>query len=197
MSRFPVVAFLVAVLPLQALSGQWRVGADVAALRFAPVAQQTGAGGQRTTLTDATSAALRIERQVGRLRLGLGIAHATSGFAVGDRDLVVEARDVFHLWEFAPEVAVRIAGADAHPTVWLHAGPVLGVWLPERDETRARTGAQAGASLAFPLHRRLSGAVRVAGSVTPCVFDAAELPPGFERRATRRLDVALGVRYRL
>lgn len=197
MSRFPVVAVLVAALPLRALSGQWLVGADVAALRFAAVAEETSSGDQWTTLTASTAAALRVERQFTRVRLGLGIVHARSGLAFGDRDLVVEARDVFSLWEFAPEVAVRIAGAGPPPTVWLHAGPLLDVWMPEGDETRSRAGAHAGASLMFPLLRRVSGTIRVQGSLTPSVFDADEPPPGFERRATRRFEVAVGARYRL
>lgn len=195
MSRFPAVAVLVAALPVRALSGQWLVGADVAALRFAAVAEETSSGGQWTTLTASTAAALRVERQFARVRLGLGIMHARSGLAIGDRDLVVEARNVFRLWEFAPEVAARIAGAGSQPTVWLHAGPLLDVWLPEGDETRSRAGAHAGASLTFPLLRRVSGTVRVVGSVTPSVFDADELPVGFERRSTRRFEVALGARY--
>lgn len=197
MSRFPAVAVLMAALPLRALSGQWLVGADVAALRFAAVAEETSSEGQWTTLTASTAAALRVERQFAQVRLGLGIVHARAGLAIGDRNLVVEARDVFRLWEFAPEVAVRIAGVGSQPTVWLHAGPLLDVWLPEGDETRSRAGAHAGASLTFPLLRRVSGTVRVQGSLTPSVFDADEPPPGFERRSTRRFEVAVGGRYGL
>jgi hypothetical protein len=196
MSRCTTVWMLLVALPLGTLSGQWLVGVDVAAWRFAAVASDTAPGGPWTTLTGSTAATFRVERQATKLRLGLGLVWARSGFATGDADFAVEARDVFRLWEVAPEVALRVAGAGPGATAWVHAGPILDVWLPEGADTRTRVGGQAGASLAFPLAGRVAGTIRLQGSVTPSVFTEAELPPGFEPRATRRLEVAVGFRYR-
>ncbi len=197
MTRRIALCIAVVVLPVQGLSSQWLVGADVVALRHSPVAEDTASGGSWTTLTVAGAAALRVERNVGRTRIGLGVLYARSGFAAEDRELAIEAKDVFRLWEFAPELGVRIAGVEPGTTAWVVAGPVIGIWVPVGDEVRVRTGLQAGAALGFPLVGRIAGAIRVLGSLTPSPFEEAELTADTARRAPRRLAISVGFRYRL
>jgi hypothetical protein len=73
---------------------------------------------------------------------------------------------------------------------------VVDLWKVEGD-TRTRVGGRAAAAVEWPIARALTGSLRVSGVLTGSVFDATEVPDGVERVATRRVAVAIGLRYRL
>ncbi len=84
------------------------------------------------------------------------------------------------------------AGVD----VRLEAGPAVQLWTVD-GASRTRVAAQTAAALEWPLAESLTGSLRVSGVLSGSIFNADEPPPEVERRATRRLGVAIGVRYRL
>jgi MoxR-like ATPase len=100
------------------------------------------------------------------------------------------------LWEIAPQLSLRLARFGVGVDVRLEAGPAVQLW-DVAGVGRTRVAARAAAALEWPLAQALSGSLRVSGLVSGSVFDAGETPPDVERRATRRLGVAVGARYRL
>ena len=64
-------------------------------------------------------------------------------------------------------------------------------------ERRNRVGGRAAAALEWPLARTLTGSLRVSGTLSGSAFDETDTPGGVERRATRRVGVAVGLRYEL
>jgi hypothetical protein len=189
------VALLALVLP--AAAAQWYIGATTGSQDFGAVADDTASGSRWVTLSASTALALRIERRLGRVSVAMDVAHSRAGFAVEDGEFALVAKDVFRLWEFAPELGVRAAGADTATSLWLRAGPILDVWLPDGADTRVRGGAFASASLLFPLLGRVTGELGLRGSVTPSPFNETELPPEFAGSAATRVTVLVGARYRL
>ena len=75
-------------------------------------------------------------------------------------------------------------------------GPSLHLWK-SGDESRSRAGAVAAATYEWPVSNRVAGAIRFEGTVSKSWFDPGDLPPEYERRATWRYGVGLGLRYRL
>ncbi|PYO80385.1 MAG: hypothetical protein DMD67_00555 [Gemmatimonadetes bacterium] len=70
------------------------------------------------------------------------------------------------------------------------------LWKVDGDR-RSRVGGRAAAAVEWPIARALTGSLRVSGVLTGSVFDPAEVPAGVERLATRRVAVAIGLRYGL
>src|SRR6266480_4616563 len=113
-------------------------------------------------------------------------------------------------WGIAAEIGVaRFRGSSRdtsgttvgpyRPTtveVRLEAGPAVQLWTVD-GASRTRVAAQTAAALEWPLAGSLTGSLRVSGVLSGSIFNADEPPPEVERRATRRLGVAIGARYRL
>src|SRR5205823_2387321 len=106
-------------------------------------------------------------------------------------------------WGIAAEIGVarfrgssRLARFGAGVDVRLEAGPAVQLWTVD-GASRTRVAAQTAAALEWPLAGSLTGSLRVSGVLSGSIFNADEPPPEVERRATRRLGVAIGVRYRL
>ena len=197
MPRFATLAVVLLALGAPAATAQWLVGVTAGSQRFGSVAADTASGSRWAGITSSTVLGGRIERRFTRVAVAIDIAYGRAGFAVEDAEFALVAKDVFRLWEIAPEIGVRVAGADTATSVWLRAGPVLDIWMADGADTRVRAGVAAGASLVFPLGPRVSGEFGVRGGVTPSPFDEVELAPGFEPRPAWRGTVIVGARYRL
>jgi hypothetical protein len=78
----------------------------------------------------------------------------------------------------------------------MEVGPALHLWDFD-GEYRKRIGATAALLYEWPVVRKLTGAIRLEGMLSPSWFDAADVPPEFERHATWRYGVGLGLRYRI
>src|SRR5205085_11686764 len=98
--------------------------------------------------------------------------------------------------EIARQRSFRLARFGAGVDVGLEGGPAVERWDVD-GARRTRVAARTAAALEWPLARAFTGSLRVSGILSGSVFDAGETPAGVERRATRRVGVAVGLRCRL
>ena len=176
-------------------TAQWTVSADLGVARFGGSSRDSS--GARVGPYRPTTFELRVERGLGGpARVAIAVLYAKPGIAGEQEGLAIVQYDVASLWEIAPQASFRVARFGAGVEARLEAGPAFELW-DLNGESRNRVGGRAAAVVEWPLGRALSGAVRVSGVLSPSVFDAADAPSGVERRATRRLGVALGLRYQL
>lgn len=187
--------------PPAMLSAQAEGGITVEAgwAGFAGTTRDSSTPGSGTSARPSRAArfGVRVAREFGRLGVALGFGYASTGLTEEGPDAAVVVHDLLTLYEIAPQVSLRVAHLSSGTTLRVHAGPVYDVWAVKDDNTRSRWGAGAAASVAFPLAGRWAGALRADAVVTPCVFDEGEPPAQFERRATWRTGVSVGLQYRL
>jgi hypothetical protein len=175
-------------------AAQWGVSAEIGAAWF------TGTSRDSTGATVGpyrpTTFAVRLDRGAGPVRLALGVLYAEPGLAGEQGNLTFVQHGVVSLVELSPEVALRLARFGAGVEARVEAGPVFDLWDLD-GEGRNRVGARGGVALEWPLARALTGSLRVAGAWTGSMTDAGDVPAGVERASTRRVGVAIGLRYRL
>jgi hypothetical protein len=187
------VAVGLAVAP-RPVSGQWGIAAEIGVARFGGSSRDTSGitvGPYRPTTFE-----LRVDRGLGSARVALALLYAKPGIAGEQPGLAVVQYDLASLWEVAPQVSFRLARFGTGVAVRLEAGPALQLWTVDGD-SRTRVAAQTAAALEWPLAGSLTGSLRVSAVLSGSIFNPDEPPPEVERHATRRLGVALGVRYRL
>jgi hypothetical protein len=93
-------------------------------------------------------------------------------------------------------ISTRVGGIGPSGAVRIELGPALHLW-DYSGEMRTRFGALGAAAYEWLISKRFVGAVRIEGAVSPSWFEAADVPPEFERRVTWRYGLGLGVHYRL
>lgn len=176
---------------------QWGVGLELQRAAYGGTSRDTSTGGTGGSFRPGNTPAvtLRLDRRFGRTALGLGIRYSQASVVLETRDLFVGIHNELAMFEFAPEIRVRIARARAGAALHLYGGPVIGVCMLKDQDTRVVPGAIAGVAGEFPLFDRLALLVRVGGGLTRSVFQDGELPPEFERHTTRRSEIGFGLRY--
>jgi len=75
-------------------------------------------------------------------------------------------------------------------------GPALHLWSFQND-VRSRIGANGAIVYEWLFAGRFTASVRVEGMLSKSWFNPGDVPPEYERRATWRYGVGLGLRYRL
>lgn len=173
---------------------QWGVSAEIGVARFGGTSRDTS--GTKVGPYRPTTFGLRVDRALGSTRVALAVLYAKTGFAGEQNDLAIVQYDAGSLWELAPEASFRVARFGAGAEARLEAGPAIELWTVAGD-TRSRLGGRAAAAIEWPMARALTGSLRVSGVLTGSVFDPADVPAGVERLATRRVAVAIGLRYGL
>jgi len=171
---------------------QWGLSAEIGVARFGGTARDTT--GTKVGPYRPTTFGLRVDRALGSTRVALDVLYAKTGFAGEQNGVAIVQYDVGSLWELAPEASFRVARFGAGAEARLEAGPAVELWTVDGD-TRGRLGGRAAAAVEWPMARALTGSLRVSGVLTGSVFDPAEVPGGVERLATRRVTVAIGLRY--
>lgn len=179
------------------LQGQWGVMIEAQRAGFGGTSRDTTTGGIAGSFRPGGTLALtvRLDRKVHRVTLGLGLRYVRSAVELHTPDLFIGLRNDFAAFEAAPEIRVRIARTSTGAAFHLYGGPVIGVWTFSDLGTRAVPGAIAGVAGEFPLFERWALWVRAGAGVTRSVFRNGELPTEFERHATRRHEISLGLRY--
>jgi len=197
--RYLVPLLVCFALPLGVARAQWRLGVDAGAFDFGAIARDTVSDGRWVTPGSALTASVRLERGIGqgRVRLAVGVSTASTSLIVEDDTVSVGIKGAFRIVELMPEVAVRLTTTSAGAAVWLEAGPLLGVWLPEGGEGRVRGGAFGGLGVTVPLLARVTGAFGVRATFSASPFEETELVPDFARCTASRVTAQAGVRYRL
>jgi len=143
-----------------------------------------------------TTFELRLERGAGRARVAVGVLHANTGLVAEGQGVAVVQYGIGSFWEIAPEVSLGVARFGVGLEARVAAGPAFDLWNFD-GEQRNRVGGRTTAVVEWPLARALTGSLRVTGVWSGSVLDPGDTPSGVERRATRRLGVALGLRYQL
>ncbi len=126
----------------------------------------------------------------------LRVSYANPGFALVGNDVSLSDKTTGRLLEFASLLSTRVGGIGPSGAIRAELGPALHLWDFD-GEFRIRVGAVGAAAYEWPVASRFTGAIRLEAIVSPSWFDAADVPPEFERRVTWRYGVGLGLRYRL
>jgi hypothetical protein len=182
------------------LAAQWSAGVEVAMLKFSGTSIDTATSGDpaRARPSPSTSYAVRVERQLGRVGVGIGFLYSKGGGRVENTTNAVDEKELLKLYELTPEVSFLVARPDRGGALRVYVGPLFDRWWFMYDEdTRWRLGARAAVGLDWSLGGRCSGTLRGEGAASAGVFGVEHLPPGFARRTTWRRAVSAGVRVRL
>src|SRR5947209_844390 len=192
MRKLVVTCLAAGLVAPSTVSAQWGIAAEIGVARFGGSSRDTS--GTTVGPYRPTTFELRLDRALGPARVAVAVLRARTGIAGERPGLAGVQYDIASLWEIAPQVSFRLARFGVGVDARLEAGPAVQRWDVD-GASRTRVAARAAAALEWPLARALSGSLRVSGLASGSVFDAAETPAGVERRATRRLGVAIGLRY--
>jgi hypothetical protein len=144
-----------------------------------------------------TSFGVRVDRRLGRARVGLGGLYAASGLANESDDLTLVAKGGLSWVQLTPEVAYRLATLGPVAELSVFAGPVFDIWLPVDDAGRVRLGGHGGLELLVPLGSGLAGTLRAHGGMGGSLFRDTDVPSDFRTKSMPRAGVALGLRLGL
>jgi len=193
--RTLVAARLVAGLVVPGtVSAQWGIAAEIGVARFGGSSRDTS--GTTVGPYRPTTFELRLDRGFGPARVAVALMYAKPGIAGEQAGVALVQYGIASFWEIAPQLSLRLARFGVGVDVRLEAGPAVQLWQLA-GESRNRVAARTAAALEWPLARAFTGSLRVSGILSGSVFDAGDTPAGVERRATRRVGVAVGLRYRL
>jgi hypothetical protein len=180
------------------LTAQWHVGFEISTTRYRGSSRDTANSGGPSTFrpADATQLGVRVDRAVGRARLGLRASYASVGLTAAGPGLTLIDNSTGRVLEGQLLANFQVVGIGSSGAIRAEVGPSLHLWK-SGDELRSRTGAVAAAAYEWPVSNRFSGAIRFEGTVSKSWFDPGDLPPEYERQATWRYGIGLGLRYRL
>jgi hypothetical protein len=197
MRRLIVVAALV-VLPMDVAQSQWTIVLEGGVSRFGGSAHDTanGSGPPQWRPGDVPTIGLRLERGMGRVRVGLRGSYGKPGLSATGQGITVTDKTSGQLIELATLVAVRVGGIGPSGVVRAELGPALHLWKFD-DDTRDRVSALGALAYEWPVAGRFSSAIRFEGMVSKSWFAEGDLPPEYDLRLTWRYGVTLGLRYRL
>jgi hypothetical protein len=187
------IAMLLALTAPPTLAGQWSLTPEVGLTAFSGSARDSS--GLRVGPTRATVIGLRFGRETRATGIGVRVLTGSTGFGATDGDLTVIQEHQLRLVEIAGFFSWHVAQIGTASRLRLEAGPVLDVWMPQDASSRSRFGAVAALSWAFPVSPRLDAALRLEGTLTGSLFDAADLPPSAERRPTWRRGAGFALRW--
>ncbi len=179
--------------------GQWSVALEAGVARFSGSARRADST-SATTLGpfQPFTYGVRLMRQFGAAGLSMHLLYAQCGLAAKRGAFASVFFNDMQLVELAPELSVRLLRIGREGNLRLEAGPALHVWVIEELATRTRLAGSAALAWDWPLADRFEGLLRAGGTLSASVWDADDgLPTGFDRRATRRLGISFGLRYRL
>jgi hypothetical protein len=198
MRRLGAILLLLSVAPVGA-AAQWRFGMELTTTRFRGSAHtNSDSNPPNVRPGDVTMVGLRLDRTIRRMRLGLRVSYAKQGMSFSGKELAIFVKTGGLLFEGSALASFQVVGIGRESSGAIRAefGPALHLWKTG-DELRTRLGALGAAVYEWPVSGRFSGAIRLEGAVSKSWFDASDLPPEYERRATWRYGVGLGLRYRL
>jgi len=196
----PIVAFVLALAVGAAVpaTAQWHVGVEIAAHRYGGSSHDTSSShvASQGRPGDATGLSLRVGHNGRKVGVALRGTYSKPGLAVTGPGINLTDKTSGDLVELVWLVSTRVGGIGPSGAVRVELGPALHLWDYEGD-VRSRLSGCAAVAYEWPLAGRFSGAVRLEGLISRSWFDAGDVPPEFERRATWRYSVGLGLRYRL
>lgn len=194
----PHLIWLLSFTAMRPLAAQWYIGFDARVNHYRGSAHDTS--GTHVTSEgrpgNGATVGLQLDRRWHRVGAVVRASYTNTGFTVSGNDISVTDRTTGRLLEFSTLVSTRVGGIGSSGAVRAELGPALHLW-DFSGEIRSRVGGLAAAVYEWPIAKRFTGSVRLEGMLSPSWFDAADVPPEFERRVTWRYGVGLGLRYRL
>ena len=195
------VGLLLLALALPSRAGgqtkPWGIGFDAGLTRFwgasEPVPPNVTPGARPYR---PTTFAIRVDRVLGRSRIGLTVSYAGSGLGVENQDLAIIAKGGLTWVQLAPELAYRVATLGPVTELRLFGGPVADLWNVDGDDTRTRIGGRAGLELLVPLGGPLAATMRAHGGLSGSLFREADVPSGYRTKTMPNAGFALGFRFR-
>lgn len=187
---------LLLATPLRAQARGWSVTIEAGELRFHGTSADTSSGAAGSFRPYRPAAvALRLERG-GAVRVGLGLLYGSGPAALTGPEVTIAAEtDPLTLLELAPAISMLVTRLGSG-SLRLAGGPVLDRWAWSVAPTRWRLGGEISAQLAAPLGAASGVVIRAGLARSASVFEEADLPATFERRASWRSSVALGLMLR-
>ena len=130
----------------------------------------------------------RIELIAGRSSPDLLVIGASSG---------IVTRNVLESTGVTLAAGPRLFGGPHKAELHLLLGATLSRWsFPEfGDPDRNRISATLAAEGALPLAGAIRGVLRLEGSLGASLFDAEDLPEGYQTRGARRMSLGVGLRW--
>jgi hypothetical protein len=195
--RRTLVLLVVLAAPADAQSG-WGIGLEVGIQRL------WGASGPLPGSEELafrpyrpTHVGVRVDRDVGGLRLGFGARYAqcaAGGEYPGGATLFTEG---FTLLELAPEAGMRLVRLGGGAAVRSFGGPVISIWGPPDDASRARLGVRVGLEVEAPVGSRVRLVTRLHAGVGGSALDEDDVPVGYEVRSMPSAGVSVGFKLGL
>ncbi|HEY3935055.1 MAG TPA: hypothetical protein VGL65_10620 [Gemmatimonadales bacterium] len=137
-----------------------------------------------------------VAQSLGRWRIGLEARHAGADLAEASDAAVITTPGVLSAWGAGLEVAIRVVGRAAGPSLYAALGAGADRWSFDLDQStpRWRSAIRGALEASLPIGRGWDAVARSEVTRSPSIFRADELPEGFEARAAWRRGVALGIR---
>jgi len=179
-------------------AAQWSVALELATNTYRGATHDTSSSHVASEGRPGGGAAvsLKVGRNWRRAGAALRLSYSNPGFAVAGQGFSLTDKTTGRLLELSMLVNTRVGGIGPSGAVRVELGPALHLWDFD-GEFRLRAGALGGVAYEWPVTNRLLGSVRLEGMLSPSWFNADDVPPEFERRATWRYGVGLGLSYRL
>lgn len=195
--RLSALTLVIALATLSARSGsaQWYLGLELASAHYGGSSRDTS-GDLHAGPGTSTALGLRIEHSIRRIHAALRLSYDKPGFGLGGQGVTFTDKTTGQHIEATALLSFRVGGIGPSGAVRAELGPALHLWK-FGDEIRPRLGGIGAVGYEWPVTGRFSGRVRLEGMLSRSWFDAADVPPEFERRVTWRYGVGIGLRYRL
>lgn len=176
------------------LTAQSSVGMEIASVRYGGSSRDTSGNVGRPG--GGIGGSVRLDHRWKQWGAAVRFSYANPGFTAEHAPVSITDKSTGRLVEVAPLVSTRVGGIGPSGAVRVEVGPALHLWDFD-GEYRKRLGGLAALVYEWPVVNRLMGSIRIEGSLSQSWFDAADVPPEFERHATWRYGVGLGLRHRL
>ncbi|MEP7326818.1 MAG: hypothetical protein ABI836_12775 [Gemmatimonadota bacterium] len=144
----------------------------------------------------STSVGFRLDREIGRVRLGITLIYEETGLVEGNSDISVTANNVLKLLGLHPELSAAVLRLG-RASVRAHAGAAIDKWSPADEPSRTRFGLLAGLTLESPLSSGANLSIRWEGTSSRSILAEDDLPAGFELHNTFHSRLGLGIRLGL
>src|SRR2546427_4358869 len=146
------VALLVLVVgPAAPATAQWHIGLELSTTHYRGSSHDTTNGGRPSTFrpANATTFGLRVDRAVGRARLGLDASYAGVGLTAAGPGLTLTDNSTGQLLEGQLLVNFPVVGIGSSGAIRAELGPSLHLWKSD-DETRYRAGGVVATAYEWP-----------------------------------------------
>jgi hypothetical protein len=185
-------------------ASKWSAAVGIALLNYSGASAASGVQESMAFVPHRpTVYQLRVERRVGPIALGVRLSHSQPGVSLSGAEqsfqgpLLLVAERAFTVTSVAPEVGIRLLGAEGGNRLRGRVGVELEQWSFDEEAARHLVTPRAGLSFHAPVTRRLEVVIEgETGYSSSSPFNPSDLPEGFRQAATWRWGIGGGVAVR-